>query len=90
MSSMDSQIRQTLQNALAKGQFQLNEADSKQILAAYGLPVVQETRAADLEEAKQAANRLGYPVVLKALGSELAHKTELGLVRLDIQDKQAL
>ncbi|MFW5932385.1 MAG: acetate--CoA ligase family protein, partial [Desulfohalobiaceae bacterium] len=79
-----------LQQALAKGQFQLNEADSKLILAAYGLPVVQETRAADLDEAKQAAARLGYPVVLKALGSELAHKTELGLVRLDIQDKQAL
>jgi acetate---CoA ligase (ADP-forming) len=60
----------------------LNELDAKRLLAAYGLLVTRESRAATLAEATVAAHALGYPVVLKGLSDHVAHKTDLGLVAL--------
>jgi acyl-CoA synthetase (NDP forming) len=85
-----SNIQEVISKALAEQRSQLDEAQSKRILAAYGLPVVEESQAESLEQALQAADKLGYPVVLKGLGPDLAHKTELGLVKLNIQDKNDL
>ena len=62
----------------------LNEAESKEILDHYGLPVVKEMVATSEEEALSMAKTIGYPVVLKGLGSKLTHKTELGLVKIDL------
>lgn len=64
----------------------LTEAESKQILARYGIPTVEESAALTPEEATQMADELGYPVVLKGLGSKLMHKTEQGLVRLNLSN----
>ena len=58
----------------------INEAEAKTLLKEFGVPVVPETVVADYQEAISAANELGYPVVVKGLGSALAHKTEQGLV----------
>ena len=44
----------------------------------------------DVEEAVRAANSIGYPLVVKAVGDEFAHKTELGLVKLNITDESSL
>jgi acetate---CoA ligase (ADP-forming) len=60
----------------------LNEFDAKRLLAAHGLPVTRERRVTTLAEATAAANELGYPVVLKGLSDDIAHKSELGLVAL--------
>jgi len=60
----------------------LNEFDGKRLLAAHGLPITREARVNSLTDARAAANALGYPVVLKGLSDEIAHKTELGLVAL--------
>ena len=68
----------------------LHEHDAKRALAAYGLPAVTERCVASLEEARAAAGEIGYPVVLKALGDELPHKTELGLVHIDLADAGSL
>jgi succinyl-CoA synthetase beta subunit len=68
----------------------LDEFESKQLLAAYGVPVVCEGRAHDAEEALAVADRLGYPVVLKGCGASFAHKTELGLVALNLGDAAAV
>ncbi len=68
----------------------LDEFEAKQLLASYGSPVVGEARAHDADDAAAAATRLGYPVVLKGLGARFAHKTELGLVALDLKDEVAL
>jgi len=65
----------------------LSEYESKQVLSAYGIPVTKEKTATTLEEAVSAANSLGYPVVLKASGEKLQHKTELDLIRLDLRDE---
>jgi len=64
----------------------LSEAESKRVLAAYGVPVADEQTAADPEAAVAAAGVIGYPVVVKLCGAGIAHKTERGLVRLGLGD----
>ena len=68
----------------------INEHDAKRMLAAYRIPTAREYPAQTLPEAAQAARLLGYPVVLKALSDDIAHKTELGLVAVDLKDEQEL
>ncbi len=79
-----------LDQATAQGQSALSEAQSKRILEEYGVPVVRETVVSTPEEACQAANDSGYPVVLKALGAKLTHKSERGLVRLNLASENAV
>ncbi len=62
---------------------QPDEAVAKAMLAVAGLPVPQGRRVADVGEAVAAAEALGFPVALKALG--VAHKSELGAVRLNLK-----
>ncbi|WP_411196642.1 acetate--CoA ligase family protein [Rhizobium sp.] len=66
----------------------LTEADAKTELAACGLPVPWGLQAFSPREAAEQAERLGFPVVLKALG--IAHKTEAGAVALNLRDSQAV
>lgn len=67
----------------------LSEHESKKLLARYGIPVARQELAASLDDALEAARRIGFPVVLKACGSGLAHKTELGVVELNVGDDDA-
>jgi acetate---CoA ligase (ADP-forming) subunit beta len=68
----------------------LSEADSKRLLAAYGVPVVEDRLVADADGAAAAAVELGFPVVVKLSGAGIAHKTERGLVRLGLPDEAAV
>jgi len=70
--------------ARKEGRFSLNEAESKTLLSHYGLPIVEETVVVSEEAAVAQARVMGFPVVLKGLGSKLTHKTERGLVRLNL------
>ena len=70
-----------IRKAKAEGRTALTEAESKEVLKGYGVPVVAESVAATPEEAAAAAEGFGFPVVLKGLGAKLTHKTERGLVR---------
>jgi len=76
-----------IEDAIKRGADNLSEFESKQILSAYGIPVTSEKTAKTLEEAVSAANSIGYPIVLKASGENLQHKTELDLIRLDLKDE---
>jgi acetyltransferase len=62
----------------------LDEHDSKRLLAEAGIPVIREKVIRSLEEAREEADGMGYPVVLKGLAEGVMHKTESGLVRLGI------
>jgi acyl-CoA synthetase (NDP forming) len=62
----------------------LTEAQSKKLLKSYGVPVVEETVALTIEEAVSQASIIGFPVVVKGLGPKLTHKTERGLVKLNL------
>jgi acetyltransferase len=68
----------------------LSEAASKELLARYGIPVLDERTAPDVDGAAIAAKGIGYPVVLKLCGDRIAHKTERGLVRLGLADDAAV
>ena len=68
----------------------LNEHQAKQLLQTYGIPVVNECLAATADQAAEAARAMGYPVVLKGIGARLQHKTEMGLVHLQLNDEPAL
>ena len=62
----------------------LSEPESKALLASYGIPCVAERIVSDAGAAAAAASELGYPVVVKLAGGAITHKTERGLVRLDL------
>jgi acyl-CoA synthetase (NDP forming) len=67
----------------------LTPEETRDLLEAYGLPVVPERTAASIDEAVAAAEELGYPAVLKTAAAG-AHKTEVGGVALDLRDEAAV
>ncbi|UIE38859.1 bifunctional acetate--CoA ligase family protein/GNAT family N-acetyltransferase [Leptodesmis sichuanensis] len=72
------------------GKTLLTEYDSKQLLAAYGIPVVDTQVATTEEEAVELSDRLGYPVVLKLFSHTITHKTAVGGVRLNLPDAETV
>jgi acyl-CoA synthetase (NDP forming) len=78
-----------LRRQLAQATTPLDEIASRQFLQAYGLTLPAQVTAASLSEALQAAETIGYPVVLKTTGG-LLHKSDQAGVRLDLRDEVAL
>lgn len=70
--------------ALMRPGQQLSEHAAKQLLRAYGIRVPREQLVTSAAAAVRAASLVGYPVVMKASGAQIAHKTELGLVKIEL------
>ncbi|MFD6935975.1 acetate--CoA ligase family protein [Streptomyces goshikiensis] len=70
--------------ALMRPGQQLSEHAAKQLLRAYGIRVPREQLVTSAAAAVRAAGLVGYPVVMKASGPQLGHKTELGLVKIGL------
>ena len=68
----------------------LDEAACKRILAAAGVPFAEERTATNATEAVAAAGAIGFPVAMKVLSPDLAHKSEVGGVRLGLADAAAV
>ncbi len=77
-----------VEKALTKGQSVLNEYEAKRFLAGFGVPVCRETLVSDPQGAAAEAATIGFPVVLKASGSTLLHKTEVGGVALNLKSPE--
>ena len=77
-----------IRTAKKEGRFALTEAESKQLLQHYDVPVVHEAIVTTLDEAIAQAEANAYPVVLKGLGARLTHKTEHGLVKLNLKSSE--
>jgi acetyltransferase len=75
-----------VQRIRRSGRTMLNEFEAKQILAFYGIPVVDTRVAGTEEEAVALASEIGYPTVLKLLSNTIAHKTDVDGVRLRLQN----
>jgi acetyltransferase len=73
-----------------EGRSILTEFESKQVLAAYGIPVAQTIIAATAAEAVKAAGEIGYPIVLKLYSETITHKTDVGGVQLNLGDAEAV
>ncbi len=63
----------------------LTESESKLLLGAYGVPVVEEAVVTSEDEAVCKSREMGFPVVLKGHGARLTHKTERGLVKVNVR-----
>ena len=83
-------VSELLDGIRATGRTILSEAESKRLLAAYDIPVVETRIAATVEEAMAAADALGYPVVLKLHSETITHKTDVGGVHLRLPGADAV
>ena len=83
-------VKDILKSQTQKGEFYIDFADVCKILRAYGLPIISSCIAKDIPESVKCAKELGYPVVIKAVGKELVHKTEIGGVVIDIHNDTEL
>jgi len=84
------EAKKIIRDALAKGGKTLSEYDSKKFLALFGIPVSRDVRVTDDDDAVAAAAGMGYPVVLKATGAGLTHKTEVGGVALNLKTPEEI
>ena len=82
--------RAVMKAALAEGRDQLTTRESMDVLQAYGVRICQSGFARDVEEAVALANKMGYPVVMKMTSKTTSHKTDVGGVRVNIQNEAAL
>jgi acyl-CoA synthetase (NDP forming) len=87
MPPVSTAASKLITDALAEGRSFLDEYESKQLLAAYGVPTVQEILTHSAAEAMEAAETLGYPLALKGCSVKFAHKTGKGLIHLNVGDK---
>jgi acetyltransferase len=85
-----ARVRQIFQSARAERRTLLTEAEAKEVLAAYGMPVARTISCKTAEEAVHAATEIGHPVVLKLLSSAITHKSDVGGVQLNLADEAAV
>ncbi|PIK94908.1 acetyl CoA synthetase subunit alpha [Synechococcus sp. 60AY4M2] len=83
-------VQPILSQARRQGRTLLTEVESKELLAAYGIPVVPTRVAESSEAAVEAAEQIGYPVVLKLYSHTLTHKTDVGGVQLNLPDAESV
>ena len=81
-------VAEIIAGAVAKNRTVLTEHESKQVLAAYELPVTLSKLASSADEAVAAAEKIGYPVVLKLNSETVTHKSDRGGVQLDLKNAE--
>lgn len=79
-----------LDQARQAGRPALNEIEAKDVLAAAGVPVVAARLATSRDEAVRQANAIGYPVVLKVVSEQILHKSDIGGVKLNLDNAEAV
>ena len=84
------QVRKMLVDVRNSGRTILTEAESKQLLSAYGIPTTQIEVAKTADDAVAVADEMGYPVVVKIHSETITHKTDIGGVVLNVQDADAV
>ena len=89
-SSARAKAEEILAGARRVGRTLLNEVESKQVLASYGIPVVETRVASSEKEAAEIARALGFPVVLKVFSDTITHKTDVGGVILNLAGEEAV
>lgn len=79
---------ETIRKALKEVRTTLSEHESKDLLQTYGIPVTREKVASNQQEFISAIEEIGFPLVIKACAPNLDHKTEHGLVHIDIRNEE--
>jgi acetyltransferase len=79
-----------IEHVKSEGRTILTEFESKQVLAAYGIPTLPSVIATSEDDAVSAADSMGYPVVLKLHSETITHKTDVGGVQLNLKNASAV
>ena len=82
-----AKVREILSTAQEEGRRFLLEQEAYEVLCAYRFPVIESRLAATESEAVRAAQKIGFPVVLKIASPDVVHKFDFDAVRLDIPDE---
>ncbi len=77
-----------IEQALSENRTTLSEYESKKLLATYGIPVSREVLVENRAALIPALKEIGYPMVLKGCSPQISHKTEQGVVRLDVRSEE--
>jgi acetyltransferase len=85
-----SRAAEVIDKARSRGRVLLTELESKQILSYYGIPTVETRVAENEDEAVKHSSEIVYPVVLKVFSETITHKTDVGGVKLNVQDEQSV
>jgi acyl-CoA synthetase (NDP forming) len=81
-------VAEVIDNARSQGRTLLTEVESKQVLHEAGIPVALAVFAPDSTAAVQAAEKAGFPVIMKVVSPDVAHKSDVGGVRLGLESKK--
>ena len=80
----NGKVREVLDRVRQEGRVTIGDAEAREIMQAYGLPMPPSALASTAEEAVAAAERIGYPVVMKIASPDILHKTDIGGVKLNL------
>lgn len=86
--TQNQQVQHLIEGVQKKGRDLLTEAESKQLLQFYKIPVVETIIAKTPPEALEAARKIGFPIVLKLLSETITHKTDVGGVKLNLKTSE--
>jgi acetate---CoA ligase (ADP-forming) subunit beta len=82
---MKEEAKQILDRVAGEGRKFVTEPEAKAVLKAYGVEVTRDVVCQSSDEAVRAAERIGYPVVVKLVSPQVVHKTELNAVKLNLR-----
>jgi acetyltransferase len=83
-------VERIITRRLRSGRYQIGEVKGKNILQAYGFQIPDGRLAGTADEAIEIANQIGYPVAMKIVSPDVVHKTDLGGVRLNVPNSEAV
>ena len=83
-------IEAVINQARAEGRSLLNEIEAKELMHAAGVPVARTVLVTTEEEARTQAEQIGYPVVLKIVSPDISHKSDIGGVKVGLEDASAV
>jgi acyl-CoA synthetase (NDP forming) len=81
-----TKISEHISSAIKNGKSILNPEESRNLMELVGIPFNKSELATSEEEAVELANQIGYPVVMKIVSPQIVHKTEVGGVKLDLEN----
>ncbi len=89
-ASAREEVQTLIDRARHAGRVLLNEFESKQLLSVYGIPTVETRVARTEDEAVKHAREIGFPAVVKVFSQTITHKTDVGGIKLNLQNEYAV
>lgn len=86
----DKTVQSIFKEVAADNRNQLTTGESLRLLSAYGIRVCRDGEAADIDQALALADKIGYPIVMKLNSKKISHKTDVGGVRVGIENADQL